>query len=88
MDLDSNIDIDARLGEIAQLQQRNSSFYRISISAGIILYVALFIAAFENHRILAICVTFCIILCLRFVVQARDLRIEERILRAMKQLAK
>jgi len=79
------MNIDTRINEIKNLECRSSTIYKISTTAGLLLYASLFIVVFENHRLLAVCVTFCLAMCLRFVLHAHDVRVEGRVLRELKQ---
>jgi hypothetical protein len=79
------MNIDKHIEEIRDLERHSDAVYKISLTAGLLLYVSLFLAAFENHRLLAVCVTFCLAVCLRLVLRARDVRVEGRLLRQIKQ---
>jgi hypothetical protein len=79
------MDIDARISEIKAQESQNSAIYKISATAGSLLYASLFLAAFERHRLLALCVTFLLVLCLRVLWRLHTIRVEGRILQETKQ---
>ena len=81
------MNIDERIAEIGNLERRSRFAHRMCVAAALILYASLFLAAFDNHRLLALCVTFCLILCIRFLMRAHNLRVEERVLAEVKKQA-
>ena len=74
------MNINARLAELKTMKTQNKSMQKIGMIAGVILYASMFIAVFESHRLLALCVTCCLALCMRFLLRMRDLQVEERVL--------
>jgi hypothetical protein len=80
------MDIDARINEIEKLACQRGIMYKICLAAGLVLYASLFLAAFENHRLLAICVTFCLFVCVRLLLRAHAVLVERRVLREVRQV--
>ena len=71
--------------ELNAKERRGNLLYKVSLIAAFLLYVSIFLSAFENHPLLAVCVTLCLALSIRFVLLTHDIKIERRALLGAKE---
>jgi hypothetical protein len=80
-----SMNVNFRVNEKRGIRRRSDAIYVATALASVLLYASLFIAAFEQHKILAICVTFCLGVSLRSMLREHDLRTKERVLAVAKE---
>ena len=82
------MNVECRIAELANEEGKRRHTFGIGLVAVLLLYASLFVAAFDHHKLLAVCVTVCLAICLRSLLRTHALHVEERVLRSIKENAR
>lgn len=81
------MNIDDRIDELEKQKSKTKILNVLNFVAGIGLCITLFLVAFKYDRVLSVCLIFCIVPNFFYFLKSYRVRIEDRLLRELKQIS-